>query len=85
MPFWWRYMREMLAKHAAMASSLWRFEKVRRRIKDDPNRFAYMDTAMHPVEDNEDETLDLLTQTKAARAAVVHVRKVERLTAGARA
>ena len=83
--FWARYTREMAVKHWGAAKMLWRYERVRRRIKNDPNRLTYMDTAMHPVEDNEDETLDLLTQTDAARAAVVHMRKVERLTAGARA
>jgi hypothetical protein len=40
----------------------------------------YMDQALTPVGDDEDETFDLLTKTTGARAAVSHIKKVAELT-----
>jgi len=40
----------------------------------------YMDQALTPVDDDGDETLDLLTKTTGARAAVAHVKKIAELT-----
>jgi hypothetical protein len=39
-----------------------------------------MDQALTPVRDDEDKTLDLLTKTAGAYAAVAHVKKVAELT-----
>jgi hypothetical protein len=39
-----------------------------------------MDQALTPVSDDGDETLDLLTKTTGARAAVAHVKKIAELT-----
>jgi hypothetical protein len=45
-----------------------------------PGAHNYMDQALTPVSDDGDETLDLLTKTTGARAAVAHVKKIARLT-----
>ena len=39
-----------------------------------------MDQSLTPVADDEDATLDLLTKTTGAVAAVAHMRKVAQLT-----
>jgi hypothetical protein len=39
-----------------------------------------MDPALAPVGDDNDATLDLLTKTTGASAAIAHIRKVAELT-----
>jgi hypothetical protein len=46
----------------------------------DPDARTYTDLALTPVRDDDDVTLDLLTKTTGARAAVAHVNKVNKLT-----
>jgi hypothetical protein len=55
-----------------------------RAIKRDPNARSYMDLALTPVHDDDDTTLDLLTKTTGARAAVAHIHKVNELTGATR-
>jgi radical SAM superfamily enzyme YgiQ (UPF0313 family) len=50
------------------------------RITRDPKRFEYMDEAMTRVTDDDEFTLDLLTQTLGAKQAVAHQKKVFNLT-----
>jgi hypothetical protein len=45
----------------------------------DPNRYRYMDQALTPVGDD-DSSLDLMTKTGGARAAVAHIKRVDELT-----
>jgi Radical SAM superfamily len=52
------------------------------RITRDPKRFEYMDEAMTRMTDDEEFTLDLLTQTQGAKQAVAHQKKVFSLTHG---
>ena len=49
-------------------------------IARDPAARSYMDPALTPVGDDNDETLDLLTKTAGGRASVAHVKKVAELT-----
>jgi hypothetical protein len=51
-------------------SLLRRFNKVRKAIKADPNRRAYTDLALTPVEETDAELLDLFSVTDAAKAAL---------------
>jgi hypothetical protein len=39
-----------------------------------------MDQALTPVDDDDDETLDLLTKTTGGATAVIHLKNVARLT-----
>ena len=79
--FWPRFVWETLSKardpgrHDRQAAGLGR-----RPSHAIPRRAHYMDQALTPVGDDEDETLDLLTKTTGARAAVAHVKKVAELT-----
>ena len=50
------------------------------RITRDPKRFEYTDQAMTRVTDDDESTLDLLTQTPGAKQAVAHQKKVFNLT-----
>ena len=50
----------------------------------DPHARAYMDRALAPVGDDNDATLDLLTKTAGASAAIAHIRKVAELTRASR-
>ena len=85
-PIWrfypWLAM-EFLTKHARLTWHVWRINRIRRRVAADPNGLAYTDQAMRPVADDEADNLDLFTQTKAARNAVDHARKIGLLATGA--
>jgi hypothetical protein len=48
-------------------------------ITRDPDARNYTDLALTPVRDDDDVTLDLLTKTAGARAAVAHVNKIKEL------
>jgi len=54
--------------------------RMKRRIERDPRRYAYMDGALTPVADGDEEMLDLLTKTTGAKAAIDHFKKVAALT-----
>jgi hypothetical protein len=58
---------------------LW-IDALRRQIRKDPNRQAYRDTAITPVDEHDTEHLELFTHSAAAQAAVDHIRKVKELT-----
>jgi hypothetical protein len=51
----------------------------------DPTAPTNTDTALTPVSDDGDMTLDLLTNATDAQAAVAHLKKVAELTRAARA
>jgi hypothetical protein len=50
----------------------------------DPHAPDYMDPALTPVDDDNDATLDLLTKTAGASAAIAHIKKVAELTGASR-
>jgi radical SAM superfamily enzyme YgiQ (UPF0313 family) len=79
--FWPRLAWEILHKHAVLADMIVRLVLVKMAIARDPAALSYMDEALSPVRDDEDETLDLLTKTTGARAAVAHARNIAALTA----
>ena len=78
--FWPRFVWESFRKHAIMAGTIGRLLLWKMAIARDPKARAYMDQALTPVRDDEDVTLDLLTKTSGARAAVAHIKKVAELT-----
>jgi radical SAM superfamily enzyme YgiQ (UPF0313 family) len=79
--FWPRFVLGTLAKHAVIVGMIARLLWLRRTIARDPAAVSYTDRALTPVGENDDETLDLLTQTTGGRAAVAHARKIAELTA----
>jgi radical SAM superfamily enzyme YgiQ (UPF0313 family) len=78
--FYLRYARTLVANNLKLMSTIWWMYKLKRRIERDPNRYRYMDQALTPVRDDDEETLDLLTKTDGARAAIAHQKKIEELT-----
>jgi len=51
-----------------------------RRIRKDPTRHLYTDQALADVTDDETQSLELFTHSDEARRAVIHARKIARLT-----
>jgi hypothetical protein len=49
-------------------------------IDRDPEAPNYMDSALAPVDEHGDESLELLTKTTGGLAAVAHIKKVAELT-----
>jgi hypothetical protein len=78
--FWCRFVWGTLYKQAILVFTIGRLVLVKAGIDRDPNRQAYMDQALSPVREDENDTLDLLTLTTGGSAAVAHIRKVARLT-----
>ena len=74
--FWPRFVWETFRKHAILVGTIGRLLLWKMAIARDPERGRYMDQALTPVGDDEDETLDLLTKTSGARAAVAHLKVV---------
>ncbi|HMG50601.1 MAG TPA: radical SAM protein [Inquilinus sp.] len=68
-PFYLGYAGETVAKHWALMRLWWRFNRIRRQIKADPNRKAYHDLALTPVTEDELDTLEMFSVTQGAKAA----------------
>jgi len=78
--FWPRFCGETLLKHAMLTGAMLRMLFWQTIIAYSPGARNYSDQALTPVSDDEDETLDLLTKTTGARAAVAHIRKIAEVT-----
>ncbi len=77
--FYPRYVWEVLVSNLKLLAMIRQVLKIKRRVESDPDRHRYMDQALTPVADDDEETLDLLTKTQGAKAAVAHQHKVEGL------
>jgi hypothetical protein len=82
--FWPRFAWETLYKHVILAGMIAQLVFWKTSIARDPHARAYMDLALTPVGDDDDATLDLLTKTAGASAAIAHGRKVAELTKAGR-
>ncbi len=78
--FYPRYALETLVKQAKWASLYIRLRIIYKRVKRDPARFDYMDTALEPVTDHEEERK--LFQSDAAQGYLDKVRRIERISRG---
>jgi radical SAM superfamily enzyme YgiQ (UPF0313 family) len=81
--FWPRFVWQALSKHAVLAGMIVWLLALKASIARDPHAKSYLDSALAPVGDDNDVTLDLLTKTTGADAAVAHIRKVAALTGAA--
>ncbi|MGX9990619.1 B12-binding domain-containing radical SAM protein [Rhizobium sp. Z1P35] len=79
--FWPRFAWETFRKHASLAGTIIGLTISAFLISRDAKSKTYVDQALTPVADDEEETLHLFTQTAGGAAAVSHVRKVAQLTA----
>jgi Radical SAM superfamily len=80
--FWPRYALETAWKTVAMLAVIGRMMLWKWAIERRPDARQYMDQALTPVRDDDDETLELLTKTAGAKAAVDHLKKVYDITHG---
>jgi hypothetical protein len=78
--FWARYLWQLVATQVRLAGTIVRLAVSTILIVRSNGAKAYTDLALTPVQDGEDETLELLTQTTGAREAIAHVKKVAALT-----
>jgi hypothetical protein len=78
--FWPRFVWQTVYKHVVLTGMIARLFVSRISIACDPHARAYMDRALAPVGDNDDATLDLLTKTAGASAAIAHIKKIAELT-----
>ncbi len=82
-PVWTFYPKqawELAQKVVAGVTAALHLYRVKKQIKADPNRFAYKDTAITPVTEEEVDTLELFNKDEGARHAVQHERHVRELT-----
>ena len=77
------FLRDRAASMPYLAGMIVRLIVLKMSITRDPRARAYMDPALTPVGDDNDVTLDLMTKTTGAGAAVAHIRKVAELTGAA--
>jgi radical SAM superfamily enzyme YgiQ (UPF0313 family) len=64
-----RRVREMVATYVPMLRLLWRIDRLRRRVRQDPLSRSYSDLAIAPVGAAYDEVIELYHTSDAARAA----------------
>jgi Radical SAM superfamily len=78
--FWPRFAWDTVKKHAILTVAAGRLLWWKILIDLDPEAPNYMDSALTPVDEHGDESLELLTKTTGGLAAVAHIKKVAELT-----
>jgi hypothetical protein len=81
--FWPRFVWQTLGKHAVIVATIARLLVIKFVITRDPAARTFKDTALTAVADDEDVTLNLLTNTTGGRSAAAHLKKIARLTGAA--
>ncbi|MCB1501918.1 MAG: radical SAM protein [Bauldia sp.] len=79
--FWPRFAAATVAKHAVLVWTIASLVAWKVAIERFGNPAAYVDQALTPVGEDNDEGRDLLTKTGGAGAAVAHAKRVAMLTA----
>jgi hypothetical protein len=83
--FWPRFVWSSVAKHMILGRTIVQLLLMRMAVSRDPHAAAYLDQALTPVRDDDDVTLDLLTKTTGAGAAIAHAKRVAALSGTAAA
>ena len=73
--FYPKYWFETVWKHLRLATMIVKVGRLRKRIKADPNRNAYTDLALTPVNDEEMDALEMFGINDAAKASVARARR----------
>jgi hypothetical protein len=68
--FYPRYVWEVISKHWAYVSAVWRVHRIYRRVKAAPGRRAYSDLAIAPMSADMEEDLAMITETRGGKDAV---------------
>jgi hypothetical protein len=78
--FWPRFVVATIRKQALLVGVIAKLVLWAWRIALDPKARHYVDQALTPVREEDNQVLDLLTKTTGARAAIDHLKKVHNLT-----
>jgi radical SAM superfamily enzyme YgiQ (UPF0313 family) len=78
--FYSQHVSNTIVNNLKLARTVLWILRLKRQIERSPDCRAYTDLALAPVQDDDEETLDLLTKTSGAKAAIDHVKKVAALT-----
>jgi hypothetical protein len=78
--FYPKYCAEILARQLWWITLYTRMRLIYRRVKHDPKRFEYMDLALEPVTDHEEERE--MFQSDAAKSYLEKVHRNEQITRG---
>ncbi len=78
--FYSTHIANTVTNNLKLASTVFWIMRTKRRIERDPAHRTYTDVALTPVANDDEETLDLLTKTTGAKAAIDHLKKVAALT-----
>jgi radical SAM superfamily enzyme YgiQ (UPF0313 family) len=78
--FYPRHIAKTILNNLKLAKTVLWILRVKHRIESDPRHRSYTDIALGPAVDDDEETLDLLTKTTGAKAAIDHIKKVASLT-----
>jgi len=74
------YVAETAGKFISLGRAALKIERMLRRVKADPAAWHHFDRSMAAAQEDDDERLEMLTHSTAAREAVTHIRNVARLT-----
>ena len=83
--FWPRFAWQTLNKNAQIIGKIVHLALVARKLSRRDGAMEYMDQALTPVTDDDDQSLDLMTKTTGGTSAVAHLKNVARLTAVSKA
>ena len=81
--FWPKLTFEIVRKTAVTVATLSQLAFLSIKICRNPNRLEYKDHALSRMDDDDEGSLELLTQTSSAKQAAAHQKKVFNLTHGA--
>ncbi|MHA1190414.1 MAG: radical SAM protein, partial [Alphaproteobacteria bacterium] len=82
--FWPRFAWEIVYKHTILSGTIIRLIFTAIVISRSPGSKDYVDQALMPVGEDDEETLDLFTKTTGGKTAVSHARRIARLTSKSR-
>ena len=69
--FYPRYVADLVTKHFTLAQLIWKYGKLRRQLKRDPEAHNYMDLALTPVMDDDSEEVNVTSAHHHAKPALV--------------
>ena len=78
--FWPRFIGETVVKFTKLGGVICKLASAAYFISRDPTSKTYVDKALTPVSDDDDEKLALFTKTEGGVAAAVHAKRVAKLT-----
>lgn len=73
--FYPRYLWEIISKSARLFWLAYRYDRIRRRVENDPMKLAYRDIAMTLPSDEELDTLEIFSATDATKTEIDKVRQ----------